>query len=964
MTDAPQLVLHDIAERVKAKEEVRKKGLDLLQALKELLHDDPVARTLERLNDWNENLSKSPALTITQRIRCHANINHWSDVLERNIHSREILVGVIGETGLGKSSLINALLGYQVGPTSNFEACTAAVCIFGWNPDVTDGKKYKGSITFKSYETVEAELDALKIELADLEDTRKTQGENPDPEYNDRCAQASRQVKNVASWSGLTQDLVRKSSPEQIIRDSPAFADIFRNGKGDRTDKTFKPLKAVSRQNFADLLAPYVASSTGKHVGAQYWPLVEQVEIFLQSEILRHGIKLVDLPGVMDALESRAQIARDYLERLEKRIVVTPATRAADNRAAAELILSEQETLVLDMNDMLKPDSLCVAITKIDDIDCDYDSAENEFPTDDIRRICRVLKDREEGEEDDSGEDSDHGSDDDVYQTGEKRRGNKPLTRRVRQRTESAKTVNGIDYSGVRTEVLKSMLKALCIQERNAKLKQAVKDNLLATRKKNSKSRTTSDTLAEVFPVSSKAFREFKRSSKNCHVEGFPNRESTGILNLRSWLDQVSLAYREEWVDGDIHHLQVLFDAADGWNQGEDLLNCKITGPEKVKLECSVNRLSIDLKDQINNRVRRHIQKHLASLKPLRDSTLKRTSVAKKTAKEEPELAMAVILLDQAVSGWESKNPRAKVTARSRHEKTHWSTYRACVKRYGGPFKRPARNGQPMSTIHWMDDVSHAFWQAHFTSWAFQFTRRVPVIKGKIRGSGLRVFNTWAQKVLEDEGLPQSFRDLLRANVFKLDHLFEKYIADVRTHVTKFQEASREKRGPLQKALAARMRPGFEAAMQHKGDGFMLKQSKTVHTHAKTVGYTMFETVRNELETELAEDIKKASADIGKCWTDEKKGCGALIKEEMTRLTKRLCGRKAKLTTSGEISIETKGQLSGIISSWRSEWHRVLIRLPAPTQPLDEFEEVDPATKKVKVEDADSLTEVKSEAFE
>ncbi|WDK23148.1 hypothetical protein CGRA01v4_14439 [Colletotrichum graminicola] len=918
MTDAPQPVLHDNAERVKAKEEAREIGLDLLRKIKILLHKDPVGRSLERLEDWNENL----------------------DILEVNIKSREILVGVVGETGLGKSSLINALLECSIVPTSNSEACTATVCIFGWNSDITDGKIFKGKITFKSRETVEVELDALKTELADLEDTRTAQKENPDPEYNDRCAQATRQVKNVASWSGHTEEFIRKSSPEQIIRKSAAFSSIFRNGRGDKSDKTFKPLKAASRQSFVDLLTPYVASSTGKLSGTQYWPLVEQVEIFLRSEILRHGIKLVDLPGVMDALESRAQIARDYFEHLEKRIVVTPATRAADNRAAAELILSEQQTLVLDMNDMLKADSLCVAITKIDDIDCD--SAENEFPTNDIRRICFELKEREEREEDFSDEDDDHNRHDDVYQTGKKRqRGNDALTRRVRQRSESVEPGDGNDYSGVRTEVLKSMLKALCIQERNAQLKQKVEDNLLAAKKKGSKSRANSDTLTEVFPVSSKAFRSFKRSSKRCGIEGFPDRESTGIPNLRSWIDQVSLDYREEWVDGDIHHLQVLFDAADGWNQGDDLLTTKLTVNEKKKVDDEINRLSTNLKQRVNNRIRGNIQKNLAALKPLRNTPLKRKSVARKTAKEEPELALAASLLGRAVSAWESKNPRANVLAKSRHEKTHWATYRACVRRNGAPFNRPARNGQPESTIHWMDDVSHAFWQAHFVSWTFQFMRPIPVIKGRVRGSGLTVFNAWLQRILEDKELPQSFRDLLKANAFKLNHLFEKYIADVRARVNEFQVTSRQKRASLQKAMAGCMRPGFEAAIQHKGKGFMAKQMETVHTHASAVGYSMFETVRNDLEKKLADDIKQLSADIAKYWTGEKKGCGTLIKEEMTRLSKRLCGRNDKQTTSGEISIETKNQLSGIISAWRSEWHRVSIRLPAPTLPLEEFESTD-----------------------
>ncbi|KAK1969113.1 hypothetical protein LY78DRAFT_701032 [Colletotrichum sublineola] len=947
MADAPQPALHDIAQRVKAKEKARDKGMDLIEKLKEHLRDDPIGRNLEGLKDWNKSLGKTLGHTVTQRVRCRFDANYRSDDLKVRFRSREILVGVIGETGLGKSSLINALLGCQIVPTSNSEACTAAVCIFGWNSDIANKKPYIADITFKSYEIVETELDQLKFELADLEETSRAQDENPDPEYDDRCAQAARQVRNVTSWSGLTKDQVRKASPEQIIQASPAFPGILKKADDDTEsqEKFSKVIEAVSRQDFLDLLKPYVASSTGKRSGIQYWPLVEQVEVFLKSEVLRHGIKLVDLPGIMDATEGRAQIARDYFERLEKRIVATPATRAADNRAAADLILSEQETLILDMNDMLKPDSLCVAITKTDDIDCD--SAEYEFPTDEILKICRELKHREAYEEDDSGEDE--GYHNDGYQTGERRkRHNEALKRRVRQRAESIEPEDGSDFSRVDTGALKSRLKALCIRERNAELEQKVKENLLATRKKNRKSRMTTNTLTEVFPISSKAFQSLKRSNKEGGFEGFPDIKSTGIPDLKSWLDQVSLHYREEWVDGDIQYLQVLFDAVDGWNQGDDLLTLQLTGDEKTKVKNAINRLSAHLKEQINNKVRGTAHKNLATMKPLRNTTLKRKNLARKTAaKGEPELSLAVELLNQAVKGWESKNPRANVSTKSRHEKTHWSTYRACVIRDGDVFTRPSRNGRPKSTIDWMSDVSHAFWQCHFENWAYEFMRRIPTMNVRVQGTGSRVFTTWLKKIWEDEELPQSFRDLLKANAFKLEHLFNKYMLDVRDRIKRFQTESRKKRVPLKRKMAVHMRPGFEAAIQHKGNGFMAKQTQAVRAHTSAIGYNMFETLCNDLENQLADDIKKLSAAIANSWTDEKTGCGSLIKATMTSLCERLCGKKRRQKTSTRISNETEKRISDIISDWRSEWHRVFVRLPAPAHLLEEFEEVELAKEKV-----------------
>ncbi|KAK1496433.1 hypothetical protein CCUS01_02780 [Colletotrichum cuscutae] len=911
MANVQGTVLSGIGPRVAKKEEARALGLSQLEIAKPALHADAIGRTQQGLQEWVASLN----------------------LLNEAPKSREILVGVIGETGLGKSSLINALLGCNIVPTSSSEACTAAVCIFGWNDDVSNGKNFRAHITFKSYETVEAELDALKYELSDLEETSHTQGEHPDQEYEERRAQAQRQMRNVANWSKLSLEAIRKSSPAQIIANSSAFAEIFRSGRGDRATSTFKLVKAARRKEFLAMLKPYVSSSKELATPTRYWPLVEQVEIFLKAGILRHGLKLVDLPGVMDALESRAQIARSYLYRLEKRIVVTPATRAADNRAAADLVLSERETMFLDMDNMLKGDSLCVAITKTDDID-DL-AAESEFPTPEILAICDEINRRggdDDDEEAESGDDTIYGNAVEMScSAGEKRPRADDVQGRsaVRQRMDS----DGPDYdlSHLSTGTLKSLRRQKCIVERNKILKQRVTDNLLSTRNKNKKSRASAsaDTLPSVFPVSSRAFQALGLRDKTSHSDGFPDRHSTGIPDLEDWLHQVSLPYREEWVDGDIHHMQVLFDAVDGWNQNDHhAAYPRLSSDQKIELESNMAILCNNL--------------------------------------NEPELERTVDLFNRAVKGWEKKNPRANVAASSRHEKTFWSTYRACVRRNGGPFIRRAKTGQPKSTIFWIEDVSHAFWQGHFDQWAYQFTRRIPSLKGKIRGAGLGTLAVWLEELNDNDSLPISFRELVKASAFKLDHLVEKYVADVRERVTQFQTSSRAKREPVQRSLALMMKPGFEAAIKHTGKGLMAKQIEDVIKHANDVGFTMFETVRNDLEKDLTADIKKVSADISKLWKHPQRGCSTLIKAELNRIAKGLNAKKTKTQPSTRMSNVTQQTLSTVIATWRSEWAKVFTCLPGAL-PLDDFEEAAPNEADETddtVEEEESQVIIKREALE
>ncbi|KAK1978883.1 Dynamin family-domain-containing protein [Colletotrichum cereale] len=946
MADAPQPVLHDIAERVKAKEKARRMGMDLLQKLKKLLHEDPVGRSLEGLEDWSDNLGKTPGLTITWHVRLCVNTNHWPDVLKTNIKSREILVGVVGETGLGKSSLINALLGFNIVPISNKEACTASVCIFGWNDDISDGKTFRAKITFKSWEAVESELDAFKEELADLEET--SQGNETDQDYESRYVQAEHHYKTIRSWSGLTKEQIRTYSPDQIIRNSKkAFSAVYQSGSGIRSHKTYKFIKSTNQIDFLEMLKQYVDSTTdfkGPDGGGtatkrqvdkepKLWALVEQVEIFLRAKVLKNGIKIVDLPGVMDALESRAQIARNYLYRLDKRIVVTPAARAADNKAAAELILSERDTFDLEMDDMLRSDALCVAITKIDDYDTN--SAESEYPTEEVLRICSALKKRRAAAEAQYHSDSDSDPKYQRYQgSGQKRfftdKGTAFSQKRQRRESDGLNEEQD-DLAALSDDALDFRLMALCIQARNVELKAKVEEQLLCSMKKKRASRGAVDSLPSVFPVSSTAFQRLERirqTKAEKTVLGFTDPESTGIPGLRKWLQLVSLPYREDWADSDIHHLQVLIDGADTWAQDDTVALPKLTDADKAQVEDDADRVSKNLQKLVNDRVRGRLREKLSRMKPLRDSNLTSGLRAGRSTKGESQLRKAVENLNRMVNGWELRNPWGSTKDIGRRDKIHWSTFKACVRRRGGVFEHRSRSGRPKTRIHWMSDVPHSYWRGHADQWRDEFTRKIPHIKVQIRDSGLRTYRLWFKRWFEGEQVQPAFRELIKGQAYKLEHLFERYLADVRERISLFEVSARGKREFLNNFFARSMKPGFEAAFMQTAPKIMEKQFTEIKAHTNGVGERMFIDARNELENSLAEDIKGVSKDVAMLWKQPKKGCGPCIQAVLSCLTKRLCARSTPKKPTESIRGTTKKAVSDMTTAWKSEWKSVEVRLP------------------------------------
>ena len=60
----------------------------------------------------------------------------------------QVFIGVLGSTGSGKSSLLNALLDRSVVPSSCFRACTSCVVEIRWNESAAPAEKYSADIQY------------------------------------------------------------------------------------------------------------------------------------------------------------------------------------------------------------------------------------------------------------------------------------------------------------------------------------------------------------------------------------------------------------------------------------------------------------------------------------------------------------------------------------------------------------------------------------------------------------------------------------------------------------------------------------------------------------------------------------------------------------------------------------------------------------------------------------------------
>lgn len=129
--------------------------------------------------------------------------------LENKNKELGILVGVADAIGAGKTSLLNALLGFpELLPSSSTEAATATVCRVAWSHDDTPGREFKAEVTFRNEHDVVEELEQVLKAVKDKKEYR----EMPFDTQNERCGAIeevtgiiSRGISKVCAGWGLDE---------------------------------------------------------------------------------------------------------------------------------------------------------------------------------------------------------------------------------------------------------------------------------------------------------------------------------------------------------------------------------------------------------------------------------------------------------------------------------------------------------------------------------------------------------------------------------------------------------------------------------------------------------------------------------------------------------------------------------------------------------------------------------------
>ncbi|KAK5195290.1 hypothetical protein LTR92_005420 [Exophiala xenobiotica] len=285
-----------------------------------------VERGVELLSNIHRTLQEQPSEEAGQWIQA------LEKVQKQAARSRTV-IGVVGATGAGKSSVINAMLDEErLVPTNCMRACTAVVTEISYNYE--GGAPYRAEVEFISRDDW---LKMLKVMFQDL---------------LDGSGQVSRECTNEDSESGIAYAQVKAVYPK-LTKEEMEHVPIDRLMSHDNVKclGTTRNLEADDPLPFYKKLQHYVDSkektSGRKEDGEkekkkpremEFWPLIRMVRLYVKAPALATGAVIVDLPGVHDSNQARDAVAQSYMKQCTGLWIVAPITRAVDDKSAKNLL--------------------------------------------------------------------------------------------------------------------------------------------------------------------------------------------------------------------------------------------------------------------------------------------------------------------------------------------------------------------------------------------------------------------------------------------------------------------------------------------------------------------------------------------------------------------------------------------------------------------------------------------------
>ncbi|CAI2176904.1 2543_t:CDS:10 [Funneliformis geosporum] len=323
-----------------------------------------------------------------------------SDLLDLN-------VCLIGNTGSGKSSLINALLNHQVMPTAGSgEACTSFLWRISHNDNASNDSEFTAKIFFKRFEEYQREVKQAFELLSEEEDI--------DSQILSKKNESEKLLETLFG-PGMSYVVIDDNNKEIVfgpnkITKSMAMADksiqeLLKIPIHETTPK--RDAKELSK-TLKKFLPPkgHDKSSSSASSSIPYWPFIKEIHIQGPFEALRNGVVLIDVPGNCDINENRSQTAKSALDITDHIWIISNIKRAISEESTANILSESLRDQLKMTGKYLSRTFICTHsdIITLDDSDDEIDERSNELNDerekleDDIKFIKEDIEELKEGE--------------------------------------------------------------------------------------------------------------------------------------------------------------------------------------------------------------------------------------------------------------------------------------------------------------------------------------------------------------------------------------------------------------------------------------------------------------------------------------------------------------------------------------------------------------------------------------
>jgi len=289
-------------------------------------------------------------------------------IQEESSKKPEVVISLVGGTGAGKSTLLNAILNVRLLPVSNMRACTAAITEVSYSQD----GKYHAVIDFMTRQDWQKEINALKEDLKDYIEVQSHRAENSDTPLDE-----------VNLISRVARDKIK--TVYALPDDFEFSMENLRNLKED--DEIAQALDgrqvSVTQSDLGDFRKDIALYLDSKH---KFWPIVTKVAVSGPFDILKDGVKIVDLPGINDPNQAREAVTHNYLKTCNFVWIIFNIKRVITKDTMA-LMQSDDFMRQILMDG--RANALTFVGTASDDID--FETAREEFGLDENTTESQVI---------------------------------------------------------------------------------------------------------------------------------------------------------------------------------------------------------------------------------------------------------------------------------------------------------------------------------------------------------------------------------------------------------------------------------------------------------------------------------------------------------------------------------------------------------------------------------------------